>query len=115
MTRSLCPRAPLRLLDVASGKAPLHQAVLIEKATNLSILPSPLAKNTAAVNEFAFSRALGAIFEALRRRFDIIVVDFPPLMSFLADGEGHRRARREQHRDRGPVGSYSSRCPCSRA
>ena len=86
LTRSLCPRAPLGLLDVASGKAPLHQAVLIEKATNLSILPSPLAKNTAAVNEFAFSRALGAIFEALRQHYDIIIVDSPPLMS-LADGQ----------------------------
>jgi polysaccharide biosynthesis transport protein len=86
LTRSLCPRAPLGLLDVASGKAPLHQAVLVEKATNLSILPSPLAKNTAAVNEFAFSCALGAIFEALRQHYDIIVVDSPPLMS-LADGQ----------------------------
>jgi succinoglycan biosynthesis transport protein ExoP len=86
MTRSLCPRAPLGLLDVATGRAPLHQAVLVEQVTSLSILPCPLTKNTADVSEFVFSGGLGAIFDALRQHYDMIVVDSPPLMP-LADGQ----------------------------
>jgi exopolysaccharide transport family protein len=85
MTRSLCPRARIGLLDVAMGRAPLHHAMLVEQATSLSILPSPAGRNTVAVTEFAFSEGMGAIFDALRSHYDVIVVDSPPLMP-LADG-----------------------------
>ena len=30
LTRSLCPRAQVGLVDVAMGRAPLHQAILVE-------------------------------------------------------------------------------------
>jgi succinoglycan biosynthesis transport protein ExoP len=85
MTRSLCPRAGVGLLDVAMGQAQLHHAMLVEPATGLSILPSPEGRNTVAVTEFAFSEGMAAIFEALRPHYDVIVVDSPPLMP-LADG-----------------------------
>lgn len=85
MTRSLCPRARVGLLDVAMGQAQLHHAMLVEQATGLSILPSPEGGNTIAVTEFAFSEGMATIFEALRPHYDVIVVDSPPLMP-LADG-----------------------------
>ena len=58
--------------------------VLVEQVTNLSILPSPPRSSTVAVTEFAFSKGMSAVFDALRPHSDLIVVDAPPLMP-LAD------------------------------
>jgi succinoglycan biosynthesis transport protein ExoP len=85
LTRSLCPRAQVGLVDVAMGRAPLHQAILVENATGLSVLPSPRPSNVAALTEFVFSEGLGAIFDVLRNYYDVIIVDSPPLMP-LIDG-----------------------------
>jgi succinoglycan biosynthesis transport protein ExoP len=85
LTRSLCPRAPAGLVEVAMGQTPLHQAILLDKSTSLSILPAPSPSNPALVAEFVFSDAMSAILDQLREHYDMVIVDAPPIIP-LVDG-----------------------------
>jgi exopolysaccharide transport family protein len=85
LTRSLCPRVPGGLVEVAMGQLPLHQAILVDRTTNLSILPAPSPKNRALLANFVFSDAMGIILDELRRHYDMIIIDAPPLIP-LVDG-----------------------------
>jgi polysaccharide biosynthesis transport protein len=85
LTRSLCPRAGFGLFEVALGRRPLHQAVLMEQETGLAILPCPSPRNVTALTEFVSSDAMEAIFRELRRHFEVIIVDSPPIAP-LVDG-----------------------------
>jgi exopolysaccharide transport family protein len=83
LSRSLCPNADVGLLDVALGRVSLRQAVLMEKTTMLSVLPSPMPEDMAAMTEFAYSDAMSTIMSELRHHFDMIVVDAPPLLPLV--------------------------------
>lgn len=83
VSRSLCPHAEVGLFDVARGKASLQQAVLTEKTTMLSVLPSPASEDAAAMTEFAYSEAMSMIMSELRHHFDMIIVDAPPLVPLV--------------------------------
>ncbi|MBN9050304.1 MAG: AAA family ATPase [Rhizobiales bacterium] len=83
VSRSLCPHAEVGLFDVARGEASLQQAVLMEKTTGLSVLPSPLSEDSAVMTEFAYSEAMNIIVSELRRHFDMIIVDSPPLVPLV--------------------------------
>jgi exopolysaccharide transport family protein len=83
VSRSLCPNAEVGLFDVALGRASLQQAVLTEKATRLSVLPSPMSEDMATMTEFAYSEAMSMIMSELRRHFEMIVIDAPPLIPLV--------------------------------
>ncbi|HWM81872.1 MAG TPA: AAA family ATPase [Pseudolabrys sp.] len=83
ISRSLCPNAEVGLFDVALGRVSLQQAVLTEKTTMLSVLPSPMSEDMATMSEFAYSEAMGTIMSELRRHFEVIVVDAPPLIPLV--------------------------------
>jgi capsular exopolysaccharide synthesis family protein len=85
LTRSLCPGAPTGLVEVATGQTPLHQTILIDQSTRLSILPAPPANNLALLAEFVFSKRMSTILEELRQHYDMIILDAPPLIP-LVDG-----------------------------
>jgi polysaccharide biosynthesis transport protein len=85
LTRSLCPRAQTGVVEAADGSAPLHQAIAIEPSTKLAILPAPPAADATMTTEFMLSDAMGVVLEEMRRCFDIVVVDAPPLLP-LVDG-----------------------------
>jgi capsular exopolysaccharide synthesis family protein len=86
MTRALCPRAKFGLIDAATGHVPLEQAVLIDQPTGLAVIPSP-PQHAMLANEFAFTDAMSNFLQGLRRRFDFVIVDSPPLIP-LVDGRG---------------------------
>ena len=83
MSRSLCPRASVGVIEVAAGQARLDQAVLVDRATGLAILPSPPRKRVAGISEFVFSDAMSNMLEHLRRHFDYVIVDSPPLVPLV--------------------------------
>lgn len=85
LTRSLCPRARGGLVEVATGQMPLHHAIVVDKDTNLSIFPAPSPDNPALLAEFVFSDAMSAILHELRKHYDMVIVDAPPLVP-LVDG-----------------------------
>jgi exopolysaccharide transport family protein len=83
MTRSLCPNAKIGLLDVALGRASLQQTVLIDRTTSLSILPSPPSDELETMSEFIFSDGMNIILSELRRHFEMIIFDAPPLIPLV--------------------------------
>lgn len=85
LTRSLCPHAKAGLLEVAAGETPLHQTILVDRSTNLSILPAAQAGGGVILADFLFSANMDSVFGELRAHYDVIVVDAPPLIP-LVDG-----------------------------
>jgi capsular exopolysaccharide synthesis family protein len=83
MSRSLCPRASAGVVEVASGQLPLAQALLVDQATGLVVLPSPPRLQTAGISEFVFSEAMSGLIEHLRRNFDYVIIDSPPLVPLI--------------------------------
>jgi capsular exopolysaccharide synthesis family protein len=85
LSRALCPAVRSGLLEVALAEMPLNQAILVDPATNLAIMPAPLPKDVALLTEFASSEGMSAILTELRSHFDVMIVDAPPLLP-LVDG-----------------------------
>lgn len=85
LTRSLCPHAEVGLLNVAVGDSPLDQAILLDRSTGLSILPSLPVYDIETASELIFSERMRDILDHLRDHFELILVDSPPLVP-LVDG-----------------------------
>jgi exopolysaccharide transport family protein len=85
LTRSLCPRADAGLLEVAMGRATPERAILVDHSTGLSILPSTTVKQADIITELMFSERIVDVLDYLRHRYELIVIDSPPLVP-LVDG-----------------------------
>jgi polysaccharide biosynthesis transport protein len=85
LTRSLCPRADIGLLDVALGRAAIEQAILTDESTGLSVLPSTAVKQAEIITELMFSDRIVDVLDHLRHRYELIIIDSPPLVP-LVDG-----------------------------
>lgn len=85
LTRSLCPRAEIGLLDVALGRATIEEAILTDESTGLSVLPSTAVKQAEIITELMFSDRIVDVLDHLRQRYELIIIDSPPLVP-LVDG-----------------------------
>jgi exopolysaccharide transport family protein len=85
LTRALCPRAEIGLLEVALGRATPEQAILVDGSTGLSILPSTAVKQVDIITELMFSERIVDVLDHLRHRYELIIIDSPPLVP-LVDG-----------------------------
>ncbi|MBA2401295.1 MAG: AAA family ATPase [Bradyrhizobium sp.] len=85
VTRALCPRAEIGLLEVALGRATLEQAILTDRSTGLSILPSTTVQEVEIITELMFSERIVDVLDHLRQRFELIIIDSPPSVP-LVDG-----------------------------
>ena len=85
VTRALCPRAHAGLLDVAMGWVSPEHAVLVDHSTGLSILPSTTIKQVDMITELMFSERIVDVLDYFRHRYELIVIDSPPLVP-LVDG-----------------------------
>ena len=83
MSRSLCPRARIGAIEVATNRAGFDKALLVDRATGLAVLPSPSNQRTLANNEFVFSEAMSNILDRLRQHFDYVIIDLPPLIPLV--------------------------------
>ncbi|HEY7231047.1 MAG TPA: polysaccharide biosynthesis tyrosine autokinase [Pseudolabrys sp.] len=83
MSRSLCPRASVGAIEVATGQASLREALLLDRTTGLAILPSPPSQEPSNSSEFVFSDAMSNMLAQLRQHFDHIIVDSPPLFPLV--------------------------------
>jgi exopolysaccharide transport family protein len=94
LTHSFCPRASVGLFDVAIGRVALERAILVEQESGLSILPCPIPRDSAALTEFASSGGMETVFQQLRRYYEVIILDTPPLASLV---DGHALAACADH------------------
>lgn len=85
LTRALCPRADAGLLEAATRQVSLERALLPDRDTGLSILPATAAKNEDMITELMFSEQIVDLLDHLRQRYELIVIDSPPLVP-LVDG-----------------------------
>jgi exopolysaccharide transport family protein len=85
LTRLLCPHADTGLLDVAMDRADLEQAILVDQSTGLSLLPSTAVKQVDLITELMFSERIVDVLDHLRHRYELIIIDSPPLVP-LVDG-----------------------------
>jgi exopolysaccharide transport family protein len=85
LTRAISPHADAGLLQIATGEVPLERAILLDRSTGLSILPSPAIKDVDAITELMFSEQMAEILDRLRQHYELIIVDSPPLIP-LVDG-----------------------------
>jgi succinoglycan biosynthesis transport protein ExoP len=56
---------------------------LIDKTTTLSVLPSPMSDDFEIMSDFAYSDGMSIIMSELRRHFEMIVIDAPPLIPLV--------------------------------
>jgi capsular exopolysaccharide synthesis family protein len=85
LTRALCPHADAGLLDLAMDRADPERAILVDRSTGLSILPSISLGRPDLVTELMFSERIVEVFDLLRHRYELIIIDSPPLVP-LVDG-----------------------------
>lgn len=85
LTRAVSPHADAGLLQVALGEATLEHAILHDRSTGLSILPSPAIKDVDAITELMFSEQMVEILDRLKSHYELIIIDSPPLIP-LVDG-----------------------------
>ncbi len=84
LTQRLTPQRQLGLMDVLLNGQPLHNAILSDTTTGLHFLPamSPQPVELSSP-EILSSPAMAAVFAALKREFDVIVVDTAPLLPVM--------------------------------
>jgi polysaccharide biosynthesis transport protein len=79
LSRKLAPDAKAGLLEVLAGKAEIDDVLWTEPRTGLMLLPIVLASRLTHSTEILASEATRKLFEHLRRTFDYVIVDLPPL------------------------------------
>ena len=79
LSKTLAPGAEHGLLDVVSGKKQLEDVLWTDEMTNLSFLPGAVKSAIADSAEVLASEALRTFFEQLRKQYDYVVVDLPPV------------------------------------
>jgi exopolysaccharide transport family protein len=85
VTRALCPRAEVGLIDVAAGAVTAERAVLVDHSTGLSVLPSTAIRDIEVITELMFSDKIVDLIDYFRQRYELIIIDSPPLVP-LVDG-----------------------------
>jgi capsular exopolysaccharide synthesis family protein len=68
------------LADVLTGKAELKNAAVATKIPGLSLLPA--GKVDVPAQALLSQQGLAELFDAMRTRFDLIVVDTPPILQY---------------------------------
>ena len=79
LTRLLTPSATCGLFDVIVGDAPIEEVLWTDPDTGLAFLPQPVKTKFANSSEVLASRALKKAVDALRDRYEQIIVDLSPL------------------------------------
>jgi succinoglycan biosynthesis transport protein ExoP len=72
------PNATNGLLQVSAG-LPWRQAIHKDEATGLSVLPTVSGASTEHTRDFLGSAAMAQLLGQLRKEFDYVIIDLPPL------------------------------------
>lgn len=79
LTRSLLPDEKVGILEVMAGKVPLANAISIDEQTGLAFLPAVIESRLLHTNEILSSDAMKRLIEMLRKTYDYVIVDLPPV------------------------------------
>jgi succinoglycan biosynthesis transport protein ExoP len=79
LTRSLAADAKAGLIEVLGAKVSLRDVIYVDNQTNLSFLPVVIGSRVAHTNEILASAVFRQLIDDLRKTYDYIVIDFPPI------------------------------------
>ncbi|MBR2118637.1 MAG: exopolysaccharide biosynthesis protein [Afipia sp.] len=79
LTKRLTPSASVGLLEVASGLVAVEDAIWRDPDTGMSFLPTVIKTPMAHSNELLASESVKTLIEALRTKYDYVLVDLSPL------------------------------------
>lgn len=78
-TRAMAPEAKEGIFEVISGRASLESVLYTDEETGLRFLPAVTERRVLHTNEILASAAFRNLIESLRKTYDYVIVDFPPL------------------------------------
>jgi succinoglycan biosynthesis transport protein ExoP len=79
LTRRMAPDAKYGLLDVLAGSKDLAEVVVTDPLTGLDFLPAIVPSRQANTNQILVSSAMKGLLLELQARYDMVVLDLPPL------------------------------------
>jgi len=79
LSRLLSPNARIGLLEVLSNIRTAEEAIYRDDVTGLAFLPAVLKSRFAHTNEILSSEEFKNLIEKLRKHYDYVIVDFPPV------------------------------------
>lgn len=80
LSRALSPDAHAGVIDAVHGQVNFQELIWTDPATNLSFLPGVAGAPTSS-SEFLGSAEALTLFAALRKFYDYVIVDLPPLVA----------------------------------
>ena len=91
LTYMLSPDADYGLAEIVKGRAALDGAVWTDSLTKMSFLPAASQGQVHNPHDLLASAGVQDLIEALRKRYDVVVLDLPPIVPF-ADVRAMTRA-----------------------
>jgi succinoglycan biosynthesis transport protein ExoP len=79
LTRKLIPEAKVGLLEVLANEVKIEDALCVDPDTRLVFLPAVVNEQMAHSSEVLACESTRILFERLRRAYEYIIVDLPPL------------------------------------
>ncbi len=79
LTRGLAPHSKAGLLEVLNGQMSLDDALYVDEDTGCAFLPAVLNSRLAYTNEILASEDFKNFVDSLRKDYDYIIIDFPPI------------------------------------
>ena len=79
LSYKLAPKADIGLLEVLGGKAEFREAIYIDNQSGLAFLPAVIESRLAHSSEIVASEVFRQLIDGLRKSYDYIIVDLPPL------------------------------------
>ncbi|PPQ16842.1 exopolysaccharide biosynthesis protein [Bradyrhizobium sp. AC87j1] len=79
LSRALVPDAAVGLIEVIAQKASLEDVLVVDQVTGLAILSAGSTNKLLHTNEILASKAMQAVVDLLRAKYDYVVIDMPPM------------------------------------
>ena len=79
LSRRLVSKADVGLLEVIGGKIELREAIYTDNLSGLAFLPAVIESRLAHSSEILASEVFGQLIDGLRKSYDYIIIDLPPL------------------------------------
>jgi succinoglycan biosynthesis transport protein ExoP len=80
LSRGIVPTATAGLLQSLEGSREVQTVIWNDQATPLQFLPAGTDKNAAVATNTLFSAGMGNTLQGLRQRYDLVIVDLPPIL-----------------------------------
>lgn len=79
LSHQLTPKADMGVLEVLSNRVEVHDAIHIDEMSGLAFLPAVIESRLAHSSDILASEAFKQLIDKLRKSYDYVIVDFPPL------------------------------------